>query len=500
MDSSKRNLVFAIGGSALLVVLLLFGVRACNASRAESAIREAQSWIANVEKHYADLHRHAERSKTIHARYLGPLGVELDTARAGLAAAKQILASAKAANDSSEKIEKAEVAQDTAKKAERRIVERQVMLNDLDSARTGYRSTIISIQNGLDDWNRRYNELRSHGYREQHFVHAAQVIATVQASFANDLGFTGGSSASIPSNPDEVDYWKIRNVGPPLAKLVRDARVELDGVPALAAHNTRNADRLLISLGEARGLYREAQTSAAALESYPNYRCLDSVAQGFASLVRIEADIAYARRRNDMELQDFDTAQALLTDAQARMDMVARRFREAIARRIELRRALDTFDEKDSAVSRSVERAREHISGNSQNSQNDAERSLKQARDLRREAQDLKRRDPIAALQKLEDARQKADQAYRAVDTSTRVSVSIDNDDDDSPTSLPSPLGGGGGFGSSGPSHSSPVERSPSGGGFRADEPSGGGFRGNDSPSGGGFRNEGPSGGGFRGE
>lgn len=506
MDTGKRNVVLAVVGVLALGFFVMTGVHACNERRAESAIREAQSWIANVEKHYADLLRHAERAKTIHARYLGPLGFETVTARMHLDDAKQKLDAAKKKSDASEKIDLANAAEASAKTAEKNINARTEMLNELDSARSGYKSAVAGLYNAFDAFDTRYRKLLDQGYRTTHFAHAVSIVEVVHASMTTDFG-PSPISGYAASHPDEVDYLKIWTMGPPTTKKVRDALAELDVMPQLAARNTRDADGLLVKLGEMRARYVEAQSAAVVLENYPNYRCLDSVVREFGSLQRVSSDISEARRENSMEVQDFHGARRLLADATSRVTTVDKRLRDVVARRTEIRKALDTFDEKDSAVSRTIRDADDRIRDNAQNSQIAAKDQLRVARSLCDEAKRLRQSDPIAALGKLDDARSRANEAYKYVDTSSVAPGGApigfdDDDDDDTPTSVPSPFGGGGGggFGSSGPSHSSPVERSPSGGGFHADEPSGGGFRGNDSPSGGGFHNEGPSGGGFRGE
>lgn len=468
----------------LVLVFSMSALRCSIEHQAETQVEQTLQAVNTVETALENLKNRFEKAKQHHLnRYL--TSFEIKSIEVQVNTAREKLVKARAASNPDEKIALASDSHRWSEQAARFVNERNRYLDHLDTAKAKYQTEISDLRSVVSSYSEIVGSLVANGFYRSHFKVSETVIGDAQSRLA-----LAEKDSQVIIERDLPDYVRVYAAALAGLKSAKEAIVLARRVQELAQENLERIAALQSELRSTEGLYARALASATNLERYPKHKCRAEVLRAHDTLGSLGANISGAQALTDMRNQRFTEAASILNNIQSARAGTDRIFVSAIDTWRDVEKANRDIPNKESSATSSIRRARSQINDYDWNNQSDAESLLRDAEAAKRNAENIKSTDPIAAVAGFEDANSKAARAYNEVNTRPKhrprstsggSGISFDDDDDDSSGGF----GGFGGFGggSSGGSFGG-GDSSGSGGGGSFGGPSGGDFGG---PSGGDF-------------
>ncbi len=343
------------------------------------------------------------------------------------------------------------------------LADRSAYLKLLDAALENYKEAPNKVAKSCAQVNDYIGKLEHEGYFSQHFSEPLRLITV-----SMNLRKQAWEVSMLLLDGQHPDYLKVFVLCQDGERRVAEARQLTQAVPATRMNNAKRLEDLSGNIAKVRQLYNSARAAAINLERYPKYRSLQTVDQAKLGFPPIEALGQSAEQQNSMVKQEFTLAAQTLSSAESKLSGIEQTFSTSIEHWEKIQTAIAYIPYARNQAESAINKANDYIESYSYNSQGDAEDLLDQARQHRNEGDGLRYSDPPESYDAYEKAERLANQAYDAVNTSSRHSSS--DDASYRPGGGSSPTGGGyGGGGMGGGS-------SPTGGGYGG--PTGGGYGG----------------------
>jgi hypothetical protein len=277
------------------------------------------------------------------------------------------------------------------------------------------------------------------------------------------------------------DYLQVYQTCLNGEQVAASAKQLAESVPGSRKSNEANIGRLNTGVTNLKMRYNDALVAGVSLEPYAPYRILDQVELANKQLDSALTQIRSAQDQNSMRVQQFLGAAELLGTVDRQLSATDLLFNNAVQKWETVSAAKAQIPGAKASASTAIASAISHKNSYSENSQSTAESYISQAQSAMRSGNSYATVDPPKGLSYYHQAKNYADQAYSAVDTS-------DNDYHSSSSSSDWSGSSGGGststWGGSTGSGSSSSNWGGSSGGGNYGGPSGGGYGG---PSGGGM-------------
>lgn len=476
--------------ACFVFILLAQGMKCVATVSANSQVDEVSQLLAAANDQNKEfVARRVDAEKNHHKAYLEKLPIA-NAFGPGIEDAGLDLLTAREAEHPNEKLKLAKTALDQLQTAVHGIKEALVYLNTLDQAKREYADNISALEDKFGEYHKVVNGLVAQGYFKMHFDEFYPLYN--KAQYARDHARVSSSFPLTDSNlqlPDYLAIWQETREG---IKYIDEARKLVEGVPQLVRENEDRIKRLYGQLEKTSGLYSVAWAASQHLAKYPNYNYTGKIVSAMTLLTDLRSKIHDAQNNNSMAVQQFTLAAQIINSVEGKRAEADHIFVEAIDKWKDVQSALAEIPQKERTANKKISEADEEVNDYNYNNQSDAEKHLRDARVLLRDARNTAESDPVASLAKYNQAIRKAEQAYEEVDTRSRRSKvrvvfgsGSDDDDDDSGFGgffgggSDDDSGGGGFFGGGGGDSSFGGDfGGPSGGDFGG--PSGGDFGGGD--------------------
>ncbi|MGV3719458.1 MAG: hypothetical protein ACO1SX_01000 [Actinomycetota bacterium] len=451
-----------------LAVFILFGVSSCSAGFraliAADARKQVTAAEASVRGSSATLRQATgalEQARRVHLPlYLKGLGFTAQ--ERSLQQAETLLQQARASRHPDRQVELVRRASREIGSLSAPLQESSAYLRRLDTALQRYQPETTGLRAGVDDTLAYLAKLEAEGYFPAHFANCRTLLQSAKERHRQAVALT-----KLPVHDGRPDYVKVYDTCLTGQTHSQQARQQAEAVPALRRTNGRRVAESRAALEQSRGRYGEARMAALYLEAYPAYRCISRVEAAKEKLALQDDALWEAAAENGMARQRFAEAAQRLSRLEGAITAANAAYRSAVENRDRITRALREIPSAERSALSEIGSAESRVRSYSYNSQSRAKSLISDAENAVSRGRFLRSGDPPASLEAFHRARQLADDAYSAVDTSSR-------DTGGSSSSGGSSGFGGGGFGGGG--RSGGGSSGPSGGGFGG--PSGGGFGG----------------------